>query len=377
MKVFAEASKHQQELLISAITNGVVGYLVIDGGIDDWGENNSSLFRKNVNSLKSNGAKTVELKLNTKGGDVFAAREIVNILTDTFEADNVKVRIGALAASAGTYITSKFYTTAKYNSQLMIHKPSTVIAGNEDDIESSLKLLRDATKDYIEAYVLKTGKSEAEIKALFDKGDYWMTAKEALKEGFIDEIENQPAKITQSTKAMLVACGAPKILTVTKTTNIKNMDKELLIASLGLPADATEAQILAKINELKISAQSVADIKAEAARKEKEAKQANIKALLDAAEKDKKFEAKLRPHYEKMLEADFDSTKAVIDAMPSIGGAPSNDIESNTAAAGVAAKHKGWTYEDFAEKDPEAFKKLPEATQKKLIDAHFTDAPAA
>ena len=70
----------------------------------------------------------------------------------------------------------------------MIHDPWSIVIGNADNMREEADLLDKVGGVIAKTYIDKTGKDEAEIKALMT-AETWMTADEALEMGFIDVIE--------------------------------------------------------------------------------------------------------------------------------------------------------------------------------------------
>lgn len=370
LQIIASGSKQGAPLEITAVKKGTTAYIGIKGGIYRWNTASSFDVETVVKGFVADGAINAELYINTPGGDVFEAAEILNIVDDNFKPENVKVRVGAVAASAGTRFLTKYHSTAKRNSQFMIHKPMGSPSGNEDEIEAELKLIKNITQDYKEAYATKMGISEAEVEKLWAKGDYWMTAKEALKKGLIDAIEDEDEKIDAATRIQLVACGAPNIPKI-KSENqnqIKHMELSVLAVKLGLPSTATQAEVDAKLDAILVQA-SAADGLVQAAADQKKADvKAEKKTILDAAEKEKKINAKQRPHLEKMDVADL---KAFLDTQLSIDAISEGLNPEGNGKGGE--NRKGWTFADYQEKAPEDFEKLDDAAQKSLVDAHYKE----
>ena len=171
---------------------------------------------------------------------------------------------------------------------------------------------------------------------------------------------------------LLVACGAPHIPEITANTKTKNkMELQVLIAQLGMPANSTEAEVTAKIEALKVSVASAADVVAKAKLKEKAEKTAKIKALLDGAEKAKKLTPELRATYQTLAESNFNAAQTAIEALAGIEAAPSEGVKKT--AAEVTAEKKSWKYEDWRENDPKGFVDLPEATQNTLVESHYKE----
>lgn len=368
-KIFASEGT-RVPLEITAVKKGTVAFITIKGHIHEWGKASSMDIEKQIKEFKEDGIVDAELYINSGGGSCFEANEILNIVKDNFT--NVKIRVGALAASAATYFLTQFTASAKKNSQFMIHKPMMYAGGNEDEIAANLKLLKNLTADYKKAYSVKMGIPEDDVEDLWAKGDFWMTAKEAKKKGLIDEIEDEEEQIDASTRLQLVASGAPIIPKKQNTkTNIKRMELSVLAVSLGLPATATQAQVDAKLKDLQTKAAAHDGLVQAQADQEKAAKSAKIKALLDGAEKDKKITAEQRPQWEKMADANLEAATAAIDGLKSITAI--SDGLTPGASAQATAEQAKWTYAEYQENDPEAFEKLPEEKQQALIDAYYKE----
>jgi ATP-dependent Clp protease protease subunit len=359
-------------LEITAVKQGRTVLIAIKGSIYSWSSASSIDVAKVIKDFKVQGTENAEVYISSGGGDCFEAQEILNIIADTFEAKNVKVRVGAVAASAATRFLTTYYSVAKKNSKFMIHKPMGNPSGNEDQIESGLKLIKDMTLEYKKAYGAKMKKTDDEIEQLWAKGDYWMTAQEAKDFGLIDEIEDEDEKIDATAHLQLVACGAPNIPKLENTkTNIKRMELSVLAVQLGLPSTATQQEVDARINELKVQAASAQGLVQAAVDQEKADKSAKVKALLDGAEKDKKITAEQRPQWELIAASNLEAATTALGALKSIT-AISAELTPGANAAQTAAQAT-WTYADYLEKDQTAFEKLPEAKQTALVNAHYQE----
>lgn len=365
IKIIAFKNNKKKEVgCIEASTSNGIAYFKITGRIWSWTADDDSILSRSIEEAISSGIKDAKLYLSSGGGSVFATNEIANLL-DQF--DDVKIEVGSLMASAATYLTSRFHTTIKQNTQGMIHMPLTSIRGNLKQVKADLKLLENITEDYATAYSKKTGKTVKQIKALWNDGDYWMNSKQLKKEGFVDAIAGEIDAFSESDVMALVACGAPTIPEKTKTKTNKNqnnstMDKEELIALYGLEANATDQQIMEAAKTAKIDAVKHRNSEKEAKEKKDSEKGTEAKKLVKTAFDDKKIKADQIPHYEKLAEADFDSTKTILEAMTSI---PQLSKEINPSTSEVEAGREKWTLEDYLEKDPEAYEQLKTDSPKK------------
>ena len=356
---------------ITAEEKGGIAIIKLTGTIYEWGKASGSSIDEIIEGFVDKGITEAKVYINCPGGSVFEADEIKNLLDDNFET--ITVQVGALAASAATIFVASYPTTAKANSMFMIHKPMLYAGGNVDEIESSLKMLRDKTNEYRKMYATKMGITEDAVDELWDKGDFWMTAKEAKKKGLIDAIAKDKASITKETQSLMVACGSPVTPEITKQKpkNENRMELSVLAVSLGLSATATEAEVNAKIASLQAQAKAGVDMKAIADQKKIDDDKKAIKAMLDQAELDKKITPELRATYQTLAEANFDSAKTVIEALTGIEAPASGGLKK--VPVDVTAERKSWTYANWREKDAKGFEALSDADQQTLLDAHYKE----
>ncbi|GGA84647.1 hypothetical protein GCM10008015_26780 [Flavobacterium palustre] len=336
-------------LQITAEAKGTTAEIRISGVIHQW-QNSAAEFKKQIDGIIASGIKDVTLYINTPGGSVFEANEIANEIKRF--SGTVTGYGGALVASAGSYLALICDTfEMAENGQYMYHKPMGMISGNEDAIESNLKLLKNLTKQYRTAYAEKTGLSEDEIEAKWSKGDVWLSAKEAMEQGFITSVSSKKEKVTEDQKALFVACGAPNIPIEKSKTETKMKNRNELIAKLKLPADATDEQILAAVSQATEKAGQVEGLQEAQATALKE----QAETLVDnAITQEKKITADVRDQWVKMATNDLAGTTAILKAMPAIAK-PSAGLEGGgTPQAG----RDKWTLEDYQAKDPAALEKM-------------------
>ncbi len=131
----------------------------------------------------------ITVRINSGGGDVFAAHAIYSQLKD--HPAEIVVKIDGLAASSATIVAmAGDKILIPTNGTMMIHDPMVGLLGYYN--ASELKELEDylngpIKKGIIEAYKTKTGKDDDDLSDLMSK-ETWMVGKEAIDEGFADEI---------------------------------------------------------------------------------------------------------------------------------------------------------------------------------------------
>lgn len=130
----------------------------------------------------------VEVHISSVGGDAFQAVAIYDIL----KRYNGKVTtfIDSVAASAAATIamSGKTVVMSKY-ALLMIHKPSTFVQGDANDLQADVQMLDAIQRNIVKIYMDKTGMDEDAINVLVN-ATTWLTADEALQMGFIDSVED-------------------------------------------------------------------------------------------------------------------------------------------------------------------------------------------
>lgn len=357
-------SSGQRALKVIAEVQANVAVFKISGRISQWSESNVEAFEAKVDEIIKQGVTDLDIYLNTEGGSVLVANEIVNQMKRF--TGTIRGRGGAIVASSGTYIAVQCHSfTMAKNGLFMIHKPMTYFEGNEDQVEADLKLLKNLTADYKAQYSKKTGISEIEIEALWSKGDYWMNAYEAKSKKFVDSIEGEET-ITEETTALLKACGAPNI---PKITNSKKT-MEINPTDIGLPADASSEQVQAKLKDLREKSAEADRFKREQKQKDDQEKSTKVKAKLDAAVLAKKIKADQYSKWQALLESDFEGNGELLDSIPGVEAIS----KSITGAPEGQEDRSKWTYADWIDKDPEGLNSMrteKEAEFNKLMDAYY------
>lgn len=128
----------------------------------------------------------IRVVINSTGGDVNSGSEIYTMLKEykghvTVDIVGIAASISAVIAMAGD--TVRISPTA----QLMIHEVSTITRGDSSAHKKTISTLEQINDSIAKVYQKKTGKSLETIRRLMAK-DTWMTAQQALSDGFVDEI---------------------------------------------------------------------------------------------------------------------------------------------------------------------------------------------
>jgi ATP-dependent Clp protease protease subunit len=147
----------------------------------------------------------VLMKLNSPGGDVIAAARMRDIMREY--PGEITVQVSGVAASAAVIVAiSGRKVQISDTSYMMIHDPMVVVLMGMLSIET-LERLRDNLKSIkdgiIPAYAQKTGLSEGVIANMMTR-ETWMSAREAVENGFADEIIESGQKTKSPTNVAYV-----------------------------------------------------------------------------------------------------------------------------------------------------------------------------
>jgi ATP-dependent Clp endopeptidase proteolytic subunit ClpP len=127
----------------------------------------------------------IEVEINSGGGDVFAGSEIYTALRSY--KGNVLISIVGLAASAASVIAMAGKSQITPTGLFMIHNVSSGAQGDYHDMDHASDVLKVANQSIANAYKSKTGLSDKDLLSFMDK-ETWMSAEEAVKNKFVDNV---------------------------------------------------------------------------------------------------------------------------------------------------------------------------------------------
>lgn len=166
----------------------IKGDIVSDdvGSFYEWFGMSSTYPKLVQQAIDNDQDEEITLNIASNGGDVFAASEIYTMLKSS--GKRIVVNVQGLAASAASVISMAGNTVRiSPTAHIMIHKASTGIVGNSDDLEHQSTVLNSIDESIALAYEMKTGLKQPELLDLMAK-ETWLNAKTAVDKGFADEI---------------------------------------------------------------------------------------------------------------------------------------------------------------------------------------------
>lgn len=146
----------------------------------------------------------IVVRINSGGGDVFAANAIYTRLKDN--AAKITVKIDGWAASAATIVAmAGDVIEIPGNGVFMVHDPSMGLLGyfNETDLVKLTDEIKVIKQSIVNGYALKTGKPADEIASIM-AAETWYDGKQAVEAGFCDKLMFEDAETTVENGAKIV-----------------------------------------------------------------------------------------------------------------------------------------------------------------------------
>lgn len=151
----------------------------------------------------------LEITINSPGGSVSTGLSIYELVKAHKGA--VEIHVAGIACSAATIITSapNARVTVSDGSLLMIHRVSTMVSGNPEDLKKEAEAAEKIEEVIANIYAIKTGKSKAEILEKM-KAETYFTAEEAVEYGLADILDSA-SKVTNSLEGGVLLVNGLKI----------------------------------------------------------------------------------------------------------------------------------------------------------------------
>lgn len=143
----------------------------------------ADMFIKEIKQLKD--VSTINLRINSNGGNVFDGLAIYNYLKSSqsrveVDIDGVAASIASIIAMAGDEIRMA------ENGWMMIHDPWIVTGGTSDELRKTADTMDGIRQSLLDTYVSRTGGDVNQISAMM-KEETWLNASDAAEFGFTDQ----------------------------------------------------------------------------------------------------------------------------------------------------------------------------------------------
>ena len=186
-----------QELTVERTDNHVYFYADVDKDrclalIKKIREVDAEL-RNERDSRETDAIVPIWLHIQSDGGDLMAAFALADQLRQI--KTPIYSVIEGVAASAATILamscTKRFILPSSF---VLIHQLSSMSWGSYESIKDYMKLLDMLMNELVAFYVENSKASEAEIREML-KQDTWLSSKEAIAKGFVDEFKSTKTRV--------------------------------------------------------------------------------------------------------------------------------------------------------------------------------------
>lgn len=193
-------------------------------------------------------ATSVKVYLNSPGGFVADGAGIRAIFAN--DRRDIEIEIEGIAASIATTITAGATRVRMHaDAVFMIHEAASGMAGSADDLRAEANALDRVNAGMADIYAARSKQPVAKVREWM-AAETWFSAAEAQAAGFVDEVI--PVRATAQARAwdLSMYANAPRAqnLSSPKKKDIQTAMTPEILKKLNLPADATEAQVLAALD---------------------------------------------------------------------------------------------------------------------------------
>jgi ATP-dependent Clp endopeptidase proteolytic subunit ClpP len=181
-----------------------------------WGESSPDFVRKKLDSFNS---QSVDVEINSPGGNVFEGLEIFHLFKNY--PGFVNMHLVSIAASmASTILLAGDKITAEESSVIMIHNASTCVCGDSTEFQKAANYLKSVNNLIANIVSKKTGMELKKVLSLMDDETFFF-GDESLKAGLVDKIIKLPEKNIES-KSDSIAYAKLKIEDCNKKMKLEN-----------------------------------------------------------------------------------------------------------------------------------------------------------
>ena len=140
----------------------------------------------------------INLRINSPGGDVFDARSIATAIRQ--HPARVVSHVDGLAASAATFIAiAGDEVVMAEGSFFMIHNPWTLALGDANDLRQVADTLDKVGESILQSYANQSSLDAEALREMMD-AETWMTAEEAVENGFANRVAEEERAVEASWK---------------------------------------------------------------------------------------------------------------------------------------------------------------------------------
>lgn len=131
---------------------------------------------------------TLEVRINSPGGDVASGQEMYSLLRTVPSVAHI---MGFAASAAGLAAMGCGRVEMSPVSMIMVHNVWTQATGDYREMDTASKMLKQMNRSIAAAFVAKSGMEEDAVLKMMDK-ETWITASQAVEMGLCDAIVGEP-----------------------------------------------------------------------------------------------------------------------------------------------------------------------------------------
>ncbi len=138
----------------------------------------------------SDGPITVELVIDSPGGSVFDGFHLIDYIQRLHSAGHTvdTTAYGMAASMAGVLLQVGKTRRMGANALLLIHEAQFAAMGSLGDVEDRVKMVEIMHNRILELFASRSKMSKAAIKSRWRRRDWWLSAQDSLRNGFVDEV---------------------------------------------------------------------------------------------------------------------------------------------------------------------------------------------
>lgn len=132
----------------------------------------------------------IEIQINSPGGEIFSGFALIDFVRDLRQKGHkvTTLAIGKAASMGGVVLQAGDTRAMGANALMLIHEGSLGAVGDFGEVEDRIELMKLMHERILDLFVSRSKVSKNFIKTHWKRKDWWLTADECLKHGFIDEI---------------------------------------------------------------------------------------------------------------------------------------------------------------------------------------------
>ena len=334
---------------------------------DDIGNGGISgqAFADEMKMLNQFGVKEIHININSPGGSIMDGLSIFSAIRNS-EAE-VHTHIEVAISMAGVIAMAGDIITMVDHGRLMIHNPS----GSNDPDEKEQNALNSLRDTLLIIFKNRTRKSKSELSDIMDN-ETWLSPKEALEGGFIDEIIS--GKHIEKKKKRQAVAEIVNILNINKSETMKNLCKYL-----DLSEDASESAILDAVKKIN---DELSIVKGDLETKDSELVKANetiknqkttikgfedkqtelnetlVNETIDKAEKDGLIDEKDKDEIKKEFKNNLTGLKMIVGKLKTPAQIITDQLNTSDGNSEIPEGRKDWGFRKWEEEDPKGIEKI-------------------